>query len=84
MLVREPSSTATPHAARRLTKFGWLSHLSSPQLFVKKRKSLVRLVNKRYDVVFLKMTDQTFFGATTLNIEFYANLIIGINSLGDF
>ena len=33
---------------------------------------------------FLQMTDQRIFEASTLKIEFYANLIIAINSLGDF
>ena len=33
---------------------------------------------------FLQMTDQRIFEASTLNIEFYADLIIAINSLDDF
>ena len=59
-------------------------HLNSAQLFVKKRKNLVRLVDESYVGFFLQMTDQRIFEASTLKIEFYGNLIIAINSLGDF
>ena len=44
----------------------------------------MRFVDERYVGFFLQMTDQRFLGTNTLNIEFYADLIIAINSLDDF
>ena len=58
--------------------------LSSAQLFVEKRKTLVRFCRRKDMSFFIQMVDQRIFETTTLNIEFYANLIIAINSLGDF
>ena len=69
--IKTPPHTAWPNLGGSAT---------SAQLFLKKRKILV---NKRLGHFFYKWKTNVFW-ATTLVIEFNANLIIPINYLGDF
>ena len=78
---REPSSTAPPPAAG--PNLGGSATVMGLFCLLKNKNDLT-LSRRKALSFFLQMTDQRFFWPTTLIIEFYANLIIPINCLGDF
>ena len=81
MLEKDLCSEATPHAA--WPNLGG-SATSAQLSCLLKNVKVCALCRRKVCQFFLQMTDQRFLGTNTLNIEFYADLIIAINSFDDF